>query len=329
MGVTKVMFGLFRLLATFAAAMAVTGSLHAQTVGFATLPPGAINNITVQVMSKVVQKNSKLKMRVLPFRGGEAVTRAVDTKKAEFGITEMASLAAALTGLAGSEYEGEPTKNVRVALRLRPILIGMFVRKDSPIKTVIDIKGKRYPSGWSQFPNSIPLSLGIMATEGLTFKDIKGVPVTNIIRGADDFKAGKLDVGFFALGAPKMAEVNSAVGGIRWLNVRKTPETLKAMKAVRPDYYIATVKPSPIMAGIAAPTNVLAVDTIIFVGTHVADNVVEEFVAAVFANKGELVKGHPLFRAYNPKLMGKQFSIAKYHPGAISFYKKKGIWSGS
>ena len=306
-----------------------TGIAHAQTVGFATLPPGAINNITVQVMSKVVQKNSTLRMRVLPFRGGEAVTRAVNTKKAEFGITEVASLTAALTGLAGTEYDGEPTKNLRVALRLRPILIGMFVLKDSPIKAIIDIKGKRYPSGWSQFPNAIPLSLGIMATEGLSFKDIKGVPVTNIIRGANDFKAGKLDIGFFALGAPKMAEVNSAVGGIRWLNLRNTPETLKAMRAVRPDYYIATAKPSPIMAGISSPTNVLAVDTVIFVGTHVAASVVEEFVAAVFANKSQLVKGHPLFRAYNPKLMGKQFKTAKYHPGAISFYKKKGIWPGS
>ena len=42
-----------------------TGIAHAQTIGFATLPPGAINNITVQVMSKVVQRNSKLRMRVL------------------------------------------------------------------------------------------------------------------------------------------------------------------------------------------------------------------------------------------------------------------------
>ena len=323
------MFGLIRFSAVAAAAFALSGAAQAQTVGFATLPPGAINNITVQGMSKVVQKNSGLRMRVIPFRGTEAVMRAVDGKKAEFGISEAASLTAGLTGMKGSEFDGQPTKNLRVALRLRPILIGMFVRKDSSIKTVADIKGKRYPSGWSQFPNSIPLSLGIMATEGLTFKDIKGVPVTNIIRGADDFKAGKLDIGFFALGAPKMQEVNSAVGGIRWLSVRKTPASLKAMRSIRSEYYIATVKPSPVMAGVAGPTNVLAVATLILVGTHVANDVVGKFVAAVHDNKGELVKGHPLFRAYNPKLMGKKLSTAKYHPGAIAYYKKNGIWPGS
>ena len=316
----------FKLTLLAAGAAMIAGPAAAQTVGFATLPPGAINNITVQVMSKVVQAKSGLKVRVLPFRGGAAVMGAVDKKRAEFGISEVASLTAGLTGSA--EFEGRPTKNLRVALRLRPLLVGMFVRKDSDIKTVADIKGRRYPSGWSAFPNSIPLTEGIMATEGLTFKDIKGVPVTNIIRGADDFKAGKLDIGFFAVGAPKMAEVNSAVGGIRWLSIDNTPGKLKRMQTIRPDYYIASVKPSPINAGITGPTNVLAVDTLIFVGTHVADDVVEKFVGAVHKNKGDLVKGHPLYRAFNPKLMGKQYSTARYHPGAIAYYKKAGLWSG-
>ena len=298
----------------------------AQTVGFATLPPGAINNITVQVLSKVVQRNSGLKVRVIPFRGGKAIQFALNDKKAEFGISEVASMTAGLTGI--DEFKKRPTKNLRLAFRLRPLVVGFFVRKDSPIKTVADMKGKRYPSKWSQFPNAIPLSLGIFATEGMTFKDIKGVPVTNIIRGANDFKAGKLDIGFFAVGAPKMAEVNSAVGGIRWLSIDKTPAKLKRMQGVRPDYYIATVKPNPINAGITGPTNLMGVDTVIMAGVHVSNDAVEKFLGAIHPNKAELVKGHPLFRGFNPKLMAKQYSVARYHPGAISFFKKKGIWPG-
>ncbi len=280
----------------------------------------------MQVLSKVVQRNSGLKVRVIPFRGGKAIQFAVNDKKAEFGISEVASMTAGLTGK--DEYAKRPTKNLRVALRLRPLVVGMFVRKDSPIKTIADMKGKRYPSKWSQFPNAIPLSKGIFATEGMTFKDIKGVPVTNIIRGANDFKAGKLDIGFFAVGAPKMAEVNSAVGGIRWLSIDKTPAKLKKMQGVRSDYYIATVKPNPINAGITGPTNLMGVDTVIMAGVHVSDDAVGKFLGAIHPNKGELVKGHPLFRAFVPKLMAKQFSVARYHSGAIKFYKKKGLWPG-
>ena len=143
--------------------------------------------------------------------------------------------------------------------------------------------------------------------------------MTNIIRAADDFKAGKLDGGFFAVGAPKMAEVNSAVGGIRWLSIPNTPESLANMRAVRPDYYIQTVRPNPVNAGISEPTNVLGVDLVIMAGTHVSNEVVEKFVAAIHPNKAELVKGHPLFRSFQPKLMAKQYAVAKYHPGAIAF----------
>ena len=302
----------------------IGGAAVAQTVGFATLPPGAINNITTQVIAKVVQQNTKLKIRVLPFRGTQAMQTAVNNRQAEFGITEVASMTSGLNGEA--EFKGRPLTNLRVAFRIRTLSIGVFVRKDSPIKTIADIKGKKYSSQWSAFPNAIPLSNAIFGTAGFTLKDIEGVPATNIIRAADDFKAGKTDVGFFAVGAPKVAEVNSAVGGIRFISIKKTPETLAKMRSIRPDYFINTVKPSPINAGIAKPTNVLGVDVLVDVGTHVKDDVVFEFLNAVFSNKAQLVKGHPLFRAFIPKKMARQYKVARYHPGAIKFYKSKGIW---
>lgn len=306
------------------AVASMAGVAQAQTVGFATLPPGAINNVTVQVIAKVVQQNTNLKVRVLPFRGTQAMQTAVDKKQAEFGINEIASMTAALTGIA--EFKGRPLTNLRVIFRIRTLSIGMFVRKDSPIQTIADIKGKRYSSQWSAFPNAIPLTQGIFATAGMTFKDIVGVPATNIIRAADDFKAGKTDVGFFAVGAPKVAEVNSAVGGIRWVHIPNTPENLAKMQTIRPDYFINTVRPSPINAGIAKPTGVLGVDVLINAGAHVKDEVVQEFLSGVLPNKGQLVKGHPLFRGFNPKLMSRQYKVAKYHPGAIKFYKSKGMW---
>ena len=124
----------------------IGGAAVAQTVGFATLPPGAINNITTQVIAKVVQQNTKLKIRVLPFRGTQAMQTAVNNRQAEFGITEIASMTSGLKGEA--EFKGRPLTNLRVAFRIRTLSIGVFVRKDSPIKTIADIKGKKYSSQW-------------------------------------------------------------------------------------------------------------------------------------------------------------------------------------
>ena len=52
---------------------------------------------------------------------------------------------------------------------------------------------------------------------------------------------------FFAVGAPKVAEVNSAVGGIRVLAIDNSPAGIARMKKVRADYFPMMVKPHPLV----------------------------------------------------------------------------------
>lgn len=313
-------------IAVTTAAALVTGGAGAETVGFATLPPGAINNVQAQVIAKVAQGNSDLKIRVIPYRGGGAVAGAVNTRRAEFGISDIVEMTDASTG--GGQFKGRAMPNLRIAFRVLAFTVGIFVRKDSPIQTVGQLKGKRFATEWTAFPNSIPLTNGIMATAGLSLKDVKGVPTANIIRGANDFKAGKTDAFIFAVGAPKVAEVNSAVGGVRLLPIPNTPDSLKRVKAVRSDYFLVTLPARMPFVGVVKPTTVLASDLVIYVGAHVSNDTVYKFVKGVHNQKEALAKGHPSFNAHAPKLMGKQFTRAKYHPGAVKFYKEVGIWPG-
>lgn len=299
----------------------------AETIGFATLPPGAINNVQAQVIAKIVQANSDLQVRVTPYRGGGAMTAAVNAKQAEFGITDIIELTDAYSG--NDRFEGKAMPNLRVAFRVLAFPIGIFVRKDSEIKSLADMKGKRFATEWSAFPNSILMANAILSTVGLSLADVDGVPTANIIRGAEDFKSGKTDGFIFAVGAPKVAEVNSAVGGIRVLPIEDTPKNHEAMKKVRPDYFMMKVPPLPNYAGVSEPTNVLGTDLTIFVGAHVPDDVVYEFVKAVRPEKKALVQGHPSFNGFDPDQMAKQFTAAKYHPGAIKYFKEVGIWPGS
>lgn len=309
------------------ATLAGTATVQAQTVGFATLPPGAINNVQAQVIAKVAQANSDLKIRVTPYRGGGAVAAAVQNKRAEFGISDVVEMTDAFTGF--GRFKGRKHTNLRVAFRVLAFSVGMFVRKDSGIVKLADLKGKRMSTRWSAFPNAIPLANGLFATVGLKMpSDFVGVPTANIIRAANDFKAGKTDILFFAVGAPKVAEVNSAVGGLRLLGIDTSPAAIARMKAVRKDYFPMQVKPHPRLAGVLEPTWVLGSDLIIYVGAHVSDDTVYKFVKALHPNKVAMGKGHPSLFGFQPKQMGKQFTVAKYHPGAIKFYKEIGIWQG-
>src|SRR3954466_9176055 len=63
-------------------ALATTAS--AQTVGFATLPPGSILHAQASVIAKVVQDHSKLQVRVIGYGGDTGIIHAVNANQADF-----------------------------------------------------------------------------------------------------------------------------------------------------------------------------------------------------------------------------------------------------
>jgi len=268
---------------------------------------------------------AKMRVSVVPMRGTEAVVSAVNAGRAEFLFADVTQIVAAINGQ--EAWKGRPTKNVRAIAKIVTFPTGFMVKKDSPIKTIADLKGKRLPTGWRAFRQGLVLMETSLAAGGLTLKDVKGVPTIGLISAADDFKAGKTDAGYIAPLAPKVREVDSSVGGIRFLSIGNGPEQLKAVRAIRPDFYIVTVKPAPHIPGVTKPTAMLAYDTALVTGAHVSDEVAYKAAKAFYENKATLAKGHPMFRGFFPKQAAKQFSVLKYHPGAIKFYKERGMWA--
>jgi TRAP-type uncharacterized transport system substrate-binding protein len=78
---------------------------------------------------------------------------------------------------------------------------------------------------------------------------------------------------------------------------------------------------------VPAPTKILVYDYVLFASAKVPDAVVAKAVEALFAHPGDLTAASPLFREFDPALMGRDLGIP-YHPGAIAFYRAKGVWKG-
>ena len=119
------------------------------------------------------------------------------------------------------DYSGAGGSGMRAALRGAPIKAVMFQTEKvtwyllaaADIQKITDLKGKRVPMGFSAMRTIDNLVRAILATGGLTEKDVVPVMVPNVIRDADDFASGASDVLFFAFGAPKVREVDATVGG--------------------------------------------------------------------------------------------------------------------
>ncbi len=295
----------------------------AQTIGFATLPPGSLLHAQASVIAKVVQDHSKLQVRVIGFGGDAPILDSVNTQKADFFILDVGEPAEAQKG--ENVWKGSAKPNIRVAMTLYGFQMAFWVRRDSPIQSIADLKGKNVPSDWVQQTSVITHMNALLAAGGVTMKDVHKVPTVNVIRASEDFKSGKIDLFFFAVGAPKVQEISAAVGGLRVLPMEVFPDSEARMKAIRPEYYFSNVTPAPHIAGSDKPTKVQTIDFIIGVGTHVKDDVVREFIKAVSENKKDLVAGHPNFNAYDPTHSGKPQPRLAYHAAAAKYWKEVGF----
>lgn len=313
-------------LAAAAAAIVFACAAGAQTVGFATLPPGSILHAQASVIAKVVQDNSKLQVRVVGYGGDAPILDSVNTKKADFLLIDVGEVADAYQGV--GNWKGKPHPNLRTAITMYGFQMAFWVRKDSDINTIADLKGKRVPSEWVQQTGVIPHTTALLAAGGLRYDEVVKMPEVNVVRAADDFKAGKLDLLFFAVGAPKVAEVAASVGGLRLLPMDAFPDSEARMKKVREEYYFSTVNPAPHIAGVDKPSKVQTLDVVVGVGAHVPDAVVEQFVKAMRENKKALVAGHPNFNRFDETDAGKKQPRLPHHPAAIKYFKQAGAWKG-
>ena len=296
------------------AAAAFVSQVNAQTIGFATLPPGSILHAQASVIAKVVQDNSKLQVRVIGYGGDTGILESVASKKSDFWVLDVGESADAMHGR--GTWKGNPKPNLRTAITMYGFQMAFWVRKDSNINSIADLKGKRVPAEWVQQTGVIPHTTAVLAAGGLNYDDVIKVPEVNVVRAADDFKAGKLDLLFFAVGAPKVAEVAASVGGLRLLPMNAFPDSEARMKKVRQEYYFSTVKPAPHIAGVDKPSPVQTID------------VVAQFVKAMRENKKGLVAGHPNFNQFDETQAGKPQPSLPHHPAAIKYFKEVGIWRG-
>lgn len=314
-----------RLVALFAVlASALPAVAFADTVGIISTPPGSYTHSASTAVAKAIADHSDIQVRVQP--QGASPLYGVDGGAAQLGIANYFDNVFFVTGT--GEYQGEgPKQNIRVIGNLTPLTVGFYVKKDSPVKALKDLKGLRIGDGFTAQKTIRRTIAAHLAIAGLTFDDVRPVMTANVVTGADDFGTGKTDAFSFALGSAKVKEINVKVGGIRALDIAADPAGLKRMQALLPGAYLSVVHPLPGLDGVEADTHVMTYDFLLITSAKVPDDIVYKVTKAVHDGKQSIVETFPPLRAFDPNTMAaKSLAPLQYHPAAIKYYKEIGQW---
>lgn len=312
-----------KMAGVLAAAVTLGAALtaSAQTVGIGSNPQGSAAYSTAAAIAKVVSENTDLNLRVVP-QGGPVVTiPLVNTGELEFSVSN--SIPAFFAQRGGAMFKDRPQPGVKMVAALYNLNVGYFVRADSDIMTLEDLKGREVATEFTKQKVLATMQRAILATAGMTTDDIEGVPVPSGVRGVDDFVAGKIDAGLFSVTSGAVLKAHAAVGGIRWLPVPHDDAAQAALVAKAPGSYVEQIGAAENRPGISEPTGVFAGPFLLLAGDGVSEDMVYEVTKLMHENAEALAAAAPQFKTFEPDAMAPDLKVA-LHPGAIRFYKEIG-----
>ena len=207
--------------------------------------------------------------------------------------------------------------------------IGAFTIDGTGILTGADIKGKKFVGIITSSPKSTKEALGFLANWGLTEDDVKMISVASLVDVTKVVLEGRADVsGQGSLAGADMVELD-AVKGVRFLSLNTDPEALKAYEDIFGVFSWVWVDPHPVLTGVRERTAMLIMRDYCMCNPNlISDEEAYAIIEALWDHMDLVTAINADFTFFmKPEMLLVEESLVPYHPGAIKFFKEKGIWT--
>jgi TRAP transporter TAXI family solute receptor len=281
-----------------------------------------------------MERSTGMKIRVTPIPSWTEMMRGLKQGKVDAVALPMSEVSFTIMGLMPEHItrEGGPFP-LSVAWQLTANPFSLFVRGDSDIKTVYDIKptvrGKRRLS----VPAGIPVNrLTLVAL--LAFLNLEEKDAVFVNFGSDDAKIrgimdGKADIGYANPESSVIFEADSSQYGTRWLDlpVDKDVEGRERFLNIRPQVLF-----SKLYTGVNSSHGVTGTISPIFFAFR--DDTDPEFIYNLVKwtdeNYESYKKSHKIVENYmgiKSVRASMDYIYLPIHKGAMRYFKEKGLWS--
>lgn len=216
---------------------------------------------------------------------------------------------------------------LRVLAAIYPNFNHLVTTVDSGIQTVADLRGKRVSTG-SPGSGTEVTALRILRAYGIDpDRDIRR-ELLGAAESADALRDGRIDAFFWSGGYPTgaVADIaNSPRFDIFIVPMGDIVEQL--LEEHGPFYSVAWFRAGYYAGDVKVDTPTVGVPNVLMVHADMDEELAYQIVRAIFENKHELEAVHPAAEQFTLE-SAVTSQIAEYHPGAIRYYKEKGVWPG-
>lgn len=314
-------------------AAALAGSAFAQMpkqLVIASERAGGASNVMANSVASIITKYSGTNATVRGVGSAGAWVSMYKSKEIDFGLTSITEIGWTYWGL--NAYQGQASPEFRLVALGTPQTWSFLVPKNANVRTpqqfVSWVKGKRLTHKWIN-PVIDAYNLAALANLGINSLEeanISAVPVTSYAALSRIWTEQRTDVIGSTIGVPVTDEMN--IGRpVQFVSLYDTPEALAKMQKVESGVYLTKQPPGP--TGIDQDITALTYDYVIVARNSLEPAAVEKVLETLHKHQAELVAIHPLMKEWGPaeqRWVHPRASMP-YHPAAIAYYKKVGLWN--
>ena len=306
-------------------ALTLAGSASAKTIGIGSTKAGAVSQITATISKAVSEHAPGVQMRKQTMGGTQQYIPVVNAGELAFGISNIAQYYMAQEGVMLSK--GNKYNNLRLVSTMMKFTVSPVVAIASGINRVSDLKGRRIASGFKGAPLFKYVTSGALATDNLSYADVKNVPQVGLVQHWRAFMAGKVDMAIVAAESGFAKQMQAKIdGGIKHISFDKSSAALKRMQKFFPRAEWSIVKPKKGLTGVLKPTNFVSYDFLLWTHKGLSNDVAYKVAKVMHTKAKQLKAGGPLWRSYRNDARLQKDHGYSYHPGAVKYYKEVGLW---
>lgn len=301
-----------------------------ETIYLASPQSGSLQHTVASAVAKVVSDALEgTSVVVRPYSGTTAFFPILDSGDVELGLAPSVDFGLSYHGpdrlKVGDRNPYPKTPNLRLVASGSRLIAGMLVRDDSEIQSVGDLGGHTLAGQYSAHLGAYINTYAHLINAGLTWDDVDVVPVAGLNQGLDALSNGRVDGAVYGVGAPRVQEVDAAVG-VRFIPNDCSEAGKKRVTEAVPGYGFIKL-PEGALPGIVAETCITAYPLYLVASTHTSDEVVSAVADALYTNAGKLADFHPTLKSWTAEGQVTADATLPYHDSAVSVYEHKDAWS--